>query len=305
MHSNAIRNSVIVITGGTSGIGLATATALAEKGAQLVLVARGQGGLGGAARTCESRGAKVLTVAADVTKEPALHEVVQKALAQFGRIDVWINNAGVLMYGKLVDAPIVAWRRVVETNLFGYVHGARAVLPVFIRQRRGILINNASSLGLVGMPYTSSYVASKFAVIGLSECLRLEVDEYEDIHVCTLAPPAADTPIYLHAANWTGHDVGPVPLVYNVQSVAKAMVELVEHPRPTHDVGVEDAAIRLGLRAMPALVRRVAGFVGAKLWVRKGLAERTLGNLFEPQPPHEVSGGFGPLGKRRNQPNEG
>ena len=297
----SIRDSVVVITGGSSGIGLATARTLAERGARLVLVARGQSGLDAAARACVSAGARgVLPISADVTKEAALNEVGRVAIEQFGRIDVWINNAGVLMYGKLVDTPSDAWMRVVETNLLGYVHGARVVLPIFMRQRRGILINNASSLGLVGMPYTSSYVASKFAVIGLSECLRLEVDEYADVHVCTLAPPAIDTPIYLHAANLTGHKIGPVPIVYDAQSVANAMVELVEHPRPVHDVGVEDAALRIGLRTAPAIMRRVAGFLGSKFWVRKGAAEETLGNLYESRPPHEERGGFGPFGKQRN-----
>jgi len=298
MASNTIRNSVIVITGGSSGIGLAAAKTFAQQGARLVLVARGQEGLDAATRTCESLGASVLAISADVTKEASLKEVARAAVDQFGRIDVWINNAGVLMYGKLVDTPSEIWARVVETNLFGYVHGARAALPEFLRQRRGILINNASSLGLVGMPYTSSYVASKFATIGLSECLRLEVKEHENIHVCTLAPPAVDTPIYLHAANVTGRQVGPVPLVYDAQSVANAMVELVECPRPVHNVGLEDAALRIGLRAAPSVMKRIAGFLGSKLWVREGTAKETLGNLYESQPPYEISGGFGPFARR-------
>lgn len=302
MHSNSIRDSVVVITGASSGIGLSAAKTFAKRQARLVLVARGQDGLDSARQTCEGLGASVLTFSADVTNETSLHEVVRAVMDEFGRIDVWINNAGVLMYGKLVDTPSDIWKRVVETNLFGYVHGARAALPVFLSQRRGILINNASSLGLVGMPYTSSYVASKFAIIGLSECLRFEVDEYDDIHVCTLTPPAIDTPIYLHAANLTGRKIGPVPLVYDAESVADALVELVECPRPVHNVGVEDAALRTGLRSVPALMRRIAGFLGSTLWVRQGKANETLGNLFESKPPHEISGGFGPLGKNRKRP---
>lgn len=79
------------------------------------------------------------------------------------------------------------------------------------------------------------------------------------------------------------------------QAVAEVMVELAERPRPVHNVGLEDAALRLGLRAAPSLMQRVAGFLGSKLWVRKGAAKETLGNLYESQPPYEVSGGFGPL----------
>jgi short-subunit dehydrogenase len=301
MDSHEIRDSVIVITGASSGIGLATATALARRGARLVLVARGEEGLAAAARACETFGAQVLSIPADVTNEALMHDVVRAAIDRYGRIDVWINNAAVLLYGRLVDTPMDAWQRVIETNLFGYVHGARAALSVFLRQGRGILINNASSLGLVGIPFSSSYVASKFAIIGLSESLRLELREHPGIHVCTLTPPAADTPIYLRAGNFTGREVGPVPLVYDAQSVAKALVALVEKPRQIKNVGVEDAALRIGLRIAPNAIKRFVGFLGLRRWVRKAPAPETLGNLYESQPPYEVRGGYGPLGNRKDR----
>lgn len=298
MDSNEIRGCVVAITGASSGIGLATAKVFAERGARLVLVARGEEGLGAAAHACKTLGADVLAIPADVTKEAQILDVARAAVDRFGHIDAWINNAAVLLYGRVVDTPMDAWNRVLQTNLIGYVHGARAALSVFLRQDRGILINNASSLGLVGLPYASSYAASKFAIVGLSECLRYELSEHPHIHVVTLTPPAVNTPIYLHAANFTGKEVGPVPVVYDVQSVATAMLEAVERPCPIKNVGVEDAALRFGLRGSPKAIKRLVGALGSWFSVRKQPAKETLGNLFKSQPPYSVGGGFNPLGSR-------
>ena len=124
-----LKDLVVVITGASSGIGQATALEFAEQGASVVLAARREWALREVAIECERRGGQALHVPTDVTDEAAVHELARRALEHFGRIDVWVNNAAVGLFSRFEDAPIVDFRRVIETDLFGYVYGARAVLP--------------------------------------------------------------------------------------------------------------------------------------------------------------------------------
>jgi NAD(P)-dependent dehydrogenase (short-subunit alcohol dehydrogenase family) len=130
---------------------------------------------------------------------------------RFGRIDVWVNNAGVILYGRFEDTPAEDFERVVRTNLLGQVHGARAALRQFRAQGRGVLINMGSVWGRVSSPQVSAYVASKHAVRAFSECLRQELRNDPGIEVATMLPQAADTPIFRHAGNYTGRQVCPMP----------------------------------------------------------------------------------------------
>ncbi len=106
---------------------------------------------------------------------------------------MWVNNAGVIAYGRFDELPAAEFRQVIETNLFGQVHGARAAIPRFRRQGSGVLINMSSVWGRVASPYVSAYVTSKFAVRAFSECLRYEVEDCPDVHVATMLPQAVDT----------------------------------------------------------------------------------------------------------------
>src|SRR6185503_5853426 len=143
-------------------------------GAIVVLAARCRATLDEVAAECALAGGRALVVPTDVADEEAVRELARHAVEHFGRIDVWVNNAGALMYARSEDAFYEAYRRVIETNLFGTIHGSRAALKQFRAQRRGVLINIGSILGQVGLPYASSYVVSKFGISGLGECLRQE-----------------------------------------------------------------------------------------------------------------------------------
>ncbi len=158
--ANGIRDAVVVITGASSGIGRATAIGFARQGAAVVLAARREWALREIAESCERLGVPTLVVPTDTTDEDAVRALVQAALERFGRIDVWVNNAGVGLYARFEDTPAADFRKVIETNFFGYVHGARAVLPHFYRQGHGVLINNASIMARVPGPYVSAYAAS-------------------------------------------------------------------------------------------------------------------------------------------------
>ncbi|HET7436360.1 MAG TPA: SDR family oxidoreductase [Thermoanaerobaculia bacterium] len=296
-----IRGAVVVVTGASSGIGRATALALAAEGATLVLTARDREALTVVARECTEAGGEAIVVPADVTRENDVLAVAQRAADTYGRIDAWLNIAGVYLVGRFEDAPPAAFRRVIETNFFGTVNGARAALPYFRRQERGILVNVASVAGAAPQPYASAYVASKFAVRGWSSALRMELaaEDRHGIRICTVLPAAMDTPIFQHAANYSGRATRALDPTYDPQDVAKTIVRLLEHPRREVIVGSIGPAIvkeaGLSLETHERLTTRYY----ARDQFQNGAASHTDGNLFRTAGPKAIRGGWNPPKRRR------
>lgn len=252
-----LNGRVAVVTGASSGTGRAIALELARQGATLVLAARREAALKEVADLCADQGARATHVVTDVTDAAAVKALAAAAARFGGRVDVWVNNAGVLAAGTFEDTPVEVHDGVVRTNLLGYLHGAHAVLPYFKQQRSGILINNISVGGWFPTPYGVGYTASKFGLRGLSEALRGELTSWPGIHICDLFPAFLDTPGIQHAANYTGRYLKPAPPVYDPQRVAQAVAALIQQPRKSVTVGSAATFLRVAHAVAPGLSRLV------------------------------------------------
>ncbi|HEX2174098.1 MAG TPA: SDR family oxidoreductase [Dehalococcoidia bacterium] len=294
-------DSVVVVTGASSGIGRATALAFARERATVVLAARRAQALAEVAGQCDSLGGRALVVPTDVTEPLAVEDLARRAVESFGRIDVWVNNAAVTVFGRFEETPPEAYRRVIETNLFGYIHGARAVLPTFRDQGSGVLINVGSMVAKLPQPYTSAYVISKHGVRALGMSLRQELllAGAKDIHVCTVLPATIDTPFFQHAANFTGRGVKAMPPVYPAEQVARTIVGLATRPRREVFVGRAGRMLNLQQMLAPGMTEGLlARLVHDQHLDQNRPAEPTLGNLFEPDSQWTgVGGGWKPAGK--------
>ncbi len=291
---------VAVITGASSGIGRATAHAFAKRGASVVLAARRAGMLEEAARECEALGGAALVVPTDVTREDQVEELGRRALERFGRIDVWFNNAGIAVFGRIESVPSEVWRRVIETNLFGYYHGAKVAMRQFRAQGRGTLVQNASIVGRTAKPDGSAYATSKFAIRGFSEALRQEVLDQPGIQVCTVLPSVVDTPFFQHAANFSGRSVRAAPPVYTAEEVAEAVVGLVERPRAEVIVGGFGKIAAAQGQLAPTLATWFTGRTLHTGFLSEKPSRDTTGALFESWPD-----GMGVSGGWREDPESG
>jgi NAD(P)-dependent dehydrogenase (short-subunit alcohol dehydrogenase family) len=252
-----LNEQVIVITGASSGIGLATAKRAARRGAQVVLVSRDEEDLAGAVREIQEHGARAVHFVADVADQAAMQRVARDVVVQFGRIDTWINNAGVTVYGLIEEVPTEDARRLFETNYWGVVNGSLAALP-HLRSGGGALINLGSVLSDTGYPLQGHYTASKHAVKGFTDSLRLEVEKSGAPVCITLIQPAAiDTPYPEHAKNHLGFEAKHMPPVYAPEVVAKAILHCAERPERNVLVGGSGKVFSTSEKFAPRLFDRM------------------------------------------------
>lgn len=291
-----MRDKVVVITGASSGFGRGAALKFAASGVKVVGAARRKRALKDLEKQSRKLGPPVRIVEADVSRADEVEELASRTVREFGKIDVWVNNAGVGSVGFFDEIPLEEHEQVIRTNLLGTLYGSYFAMQEFRKRGRGILINMSSFAGKVGTPYLSSYAASKFGIRGLDMALRQELEQNGEtgIRVCTIMPVSFDTPFFAHSANHTGKPVRPVPPVYDPREVIETIVDLAQNPRDEVVVGRVGRFGSAQYRIAPKTVERLMGRNAHKSQVEsEGTATRGSGSVFEPMPTGtDVYGGW-------------
>jgi short-subunit dehydrogenase len=243
-------DQVMVVTGASSGIGLTTAEIAAAEGARVMLSSRNEMDLRQACDRITAAGGRAAYAVADVADPAAVEMVAARAVDEFGRIDTWVNNAGIGMYGRLTDMPLADKRRVFDVNFWGVVHGCRAAVRR-LRHSGGAIINVGSVTSDRAIPLLGMYSASKQAVKGYTDALRMELkEEGLPIAVTLVKPASINTPFTQHARNYMEEEPEYAGLVYPPEEVARAILHCAQHP-------VRDVIVGGGGKMM-SLMERVA-----------------------------------------------
>ena len=268
-----LAEQVIVITGASSGIGLATAYAAAEQGARVVLSSRNGETLTRIVREIRERGGRATHLVADVSRREQLERLAAEAVRAFGGFDTWVNDAGLGIFGRLEEIPDDEHRRMFEVNFWGVVYGTLTA-AAHLKSKGGAIINLGSVASDVGFPVQGMYSASKHAIRGFTDAFRAEMEqEGAPISVTLIKPAAIDTPFPFHAGNFTaGKPVLPPP-VYAAEDVADAILRAAVQ-------GGRDIYIGGGAKLISALSQYVPAaidWMGAHVLARQSVADQPAG----------------------------
>ncbi len=288
------RPRVVLVVGGSSGIGRATAHLLAARGDTVVLAGRGAAPLEQAVQECRAAGAVADAAVCDVRDADAVQALVAGVLEAHGRLDAVVHSAGVVAYGRFEDLPVEVFDGVLDTNVRGAANVARAALPVLRRQRSGTLLLVGSVLGDLAVPTMTPYVVSKHAVRSLGRQLALENRDLPGVRVSVLSPGSVDTPIYRQAANWLGRAGRPPAPVYSPERVARRVVATLDAPRDRVSVGFANPLMRAGFTLLPPVYDALVGPLFRLAGTRPGHQAPTAGNVLAPVEAAEgVAAGYG------------
>jgi short-subunit dehydrogenase len=281
-----VAGKTYVITGASSGLGRGVALQLAGMKANVVLAARRTDVLEQVAAQAKALGGTALVVSTDVSRVEDMQRLLDAAVARYGRIDVWINNAAVGAIGYFDSVPLEDHARIIDVNLKGVVYGSHLALRQFKHQGAGVLVNIGSIESQVPQALHATYSATKGAVLNLGRALKqeLRLAGESTIRVSTVLPWAADTPFLTHAANYTGH-AARMPLMDAPEEVVDAIVWASVHPRQELAVGWKAKAAHAAYRVAPGLTETVSADVAheAQFEQAKGAPwPLTSGSLHKP-----------------------
>ena len=289
-------DQVVVITGASSGIGRETAVQLGRRGARVVLAARNEPALDETVREVQQAGGQARAIPTDVSDWEQVERLAQAAVNEFGRIDVWVNNAGISLYADISETTPAEMKRIVEVNLLGEMYGTKAAFEQMKGQGSGVIINVSSALARRSVPLQAAYCAAKHGVTGFTESVRLELEkDYPGIRLVEVLPSSINTPLFDHARSKLGLKPMPIPPVYEPSVVAEAIVHACEHPQREVVVGGAGKAFVAAQQISAGLVDRYLLQGGRGVRQQKsGKPDDGRDNLFGPMPgPGSSTGDFG------------
>ncbi len=254
-----INNQVMVITGASSGIGLATARLASDRGAKVVMAARSQEAIRKVADEINKDGGEAIAVPCDVSKKSDVDALAQAAVDRFGRIDTWVNDAGVSIYGRLDDVSEEDSRRLFETNFWGVYYGSLTALP-HLKANGGALINVGSEVSESVVPLQGMYSASKHAVKGFTDALRVEIEQIDKapVSITLIQPTATDTPFPQHAKNYMEREPKLPDPLDDPKDVAEAILDAAVKPTRSKKVGALSKVNTATAKLAPRLADRIA-----------------------------------------------
>jgi len=276
---------VVWITGASSGIGRAVALACAARGDRLVLSSRAEEVLDDVRALCEEAGAAaVLLAPLDIRDDAAVQAVADRAVATFGRLDVVVQNAGVVAYGRVEEVPLEVFDGVIATNVLGAARVCRAAIRVFRKQEHGTLVVVSSLLGKVAVPWMGAYVTSKFALQGLVRVMQQENRDLRDVKVTAVLPGGVDTPIYDQAATVMGQRNRPPSPVVSPEDVAAKVLHAVEAPHRHLSAGWGNPFMLAGFTFFPAVFDAAVGPALKLIGFTRRTRPNGSGNVLHAQP---------------------
>ena len=276
-----LSDQVVVITGASSGIGLATAYRAAKRGARVVLVARNKAALEAAAGAIRTEGGEALAVVADVSDRKQVQAAADAAVRTFGGFDTWVNNAGIGMFGTLDEVTDGDHRRIFDVNYFGLVFGSLIAAERF-RRHGGTIVNLGSIASDITLPLQGPYSATKAAIRAFTDGLRMELDyERAPVRVSLIRPLAIDTPFAEHARNYLEREPRLPPPLFPPEKVADAILDAAEHADRDYYVGTGGRVATLFNKVAPHVIDKAAARFGPAASKRFSAPQRpAAGNLF-------------------------
>lgn len=286
-----LKTQIAVITGGSSGIGREAAIRMARAGATVVVLGRHEGRLAQTVADITAEGGQARHIVCDVQDAAAVRAAVETVERWFGRIDTWVNNAGVLIYARFEETAPAEFRRMMEIDYLGQVHGALAALPALRRAGGGALISISSIEAVTTLPFHSAYAASKRAVEGAMMGLRRELRATRDpITVTVIRPAVIDTPGYNATRSRLAHRPSAPPPYYAPSVVAACILYAAEHPVDELFAGGSGRLITALQRSAPRMLDAVFGRWGPRMMHTSDRAAPRPGNLAAPSALAEPEG---------------
>lgn len=292
MKLKPLHHQIIVITGASSGIGLATAKLAAKAGARLVLASRNDEALARLEKEINDDGGQAVHVVADVAKREEVERIAQAALARFGGFDTWVNDAGVSIYGHLEDVSDEDHHRLFDTNFWGVVYGSQIALK-HLRANGGALVNLGSVASDMSLPLQGMYSASKHAIKGFTDALRLELEEqHAPVSVTLIKPTSIATPFAQHAKNYLDREPTLPPPLYKPDDVAQAILYAATHPVRDIYVGGAGKVMTTLNKNFPSVMDKVGSGMMTRMQMRDESAHPRADSLAHAGSDGEVEGDY-------------